>query len=38
MSNRGDSAFLQDILEAIRRADQYIGNMSYEEFLGDLKT
>ena len=38
MSSRGDREFLNDILEAIHRADMYVAGMSYVEFLADLKT
>lgn len=38
MSSRSDREFLEDIQEAIRRADFYIDGMSFEEFLADLKT
>lgn len=38
MSSRSDREFLEDALEAIRRAHLYVGSMSYEEFLADLKT
>lgn len=33
MSERGDVPALKDILEAIRRAQRYIGTMSLSEFL-----
>ncbi len=38
MSSRGNREFLNDILEAIHRADTYVAGMSYVEFLNDLKT
>jgi uncharacterized protein with HEPN domain len=38
MSNRSEREFLEDILEATRRANSYIAGLSYEEFLTDLKT
>ncbi|MBX3012330.1 MAG: DUF86 domain-containing protein [Caldilineaceae bacterium] len=38
MSNRSDRAFLEDIQEAIRRAQMYVDGVSYEQFLSDLKT
>lgn len=38
MSSRSDREFLADILEAVRRATAYVGEMSYEEFLADTKT
>jgi uncharacterized protein with HEPN domain len=30
--------FIQDILEAIQKAEEFVGTMSYEEFLADEKT
>ena len=33
-----DRDFLADILEAIRRAGEYIGGMDYEAFVNDTKT
>jgi uncharacterized protein with HEPN domain len=38
MSSRRDLDFLADILEAIRRADEYIGDMDYKAFVKDTKT
>ena len=38
MSRRGDREFLRDILEACRRIISYTENMSYDEFLKDIKT
>jgi uncharacterized protein with HEPN domain len=38
MSNRAERAFLEDILEATRRARIYVAGMSYEQFLSDIKT
>jgi len=38
MSSRRDREFLQDILEAIWRADAYVSDVNYEEFLADHKT
>ena len=38
MSSHRDRDFLADILEAIRRANQYIGNMDYTAFMNDTKT
>jgi uncharacterized protein with HEPN domain len=38
MSERRDRDFLADILEAIQRANEYIGDMSYTDFLEDTKT
>lgn len=38
MSKRGNTEFLSDIKEAIRRIELYIEIMSYEEFLKDTKT
>ena len=38
MSNRRDLDFLADILEAIRRADEYVGDMDYKAFVKDTKT
>lgn len=38
MSERTDAEYVNDILEAIRRIAQYIDTISYEAFLGDLKT
>jgi uncharacterized protein with HEPN domain len=38
MPNRRDLDFLGDILEAIRRADDYIGDMDYGTFADDTKT
>ena len=38
MSKRGNKEFLYDIKEAIRRIEDYIGQMNYEEFLQENKT
>ena len=38
MSNRGNPARLADIGEAIDRIVAYVGAMSYEEFVLDIKT
>lgn len=38
MSNRTDRDLLADILEAIRRAREYTGGQTYEQFLDDTKT
>lgn len=38
MPSRRDLDFLADILEAIRRADEYIGDMDYKAFVKDTKT
>jgi uncharacterized protein with HEPN domain len=38
MSNRRDLDFLADILEAVRRADEYVGDVDYETFVNDTKT
>jgi uncharacterized protein with HEPN domain len=38
MSNRKDFEFLCDIAEAGRRIGGYAGKMTYDQFLGDLKT
>lgn len=38
MSKRGDREFFGDIQEAIKRIISYTAEMSYEEFLSDLKT
>lgn len=38
MSKRGDRERLADMLQAIQRATTYIVGMSYEDFLGDIKT
>jgi uncharacterized protein with HEPN domain len=38
MSKRADSERLKDIQEAIQRIESYTGGMSYEDFLGDIKT
>jgi uncharacterized protein with HEPN domain len=38
MSSRRDLDYLADILEASRRAEEYIGDMDYEAFVGDTKT
>jgi len=33
MSNRGDKQFLEDILESIRRIEEYTQSLDYESFL-----
>jgi len=38
MSERKDSDFLQDILEAVRRIKRYTEGVTYEGFLADIKT
>ncbi len=38
MSKRGDKDFFKDIIEAIDRIQRYTRNMSFEEFLKDIKT
>lgn len=38
MSVRTDKEFLLDILDSIERFEEYCSNMSYAEFLKDLKT
>ena len=38
MSERGIAESLSDILEAIKRAQDYISGMDYQTFLKDLKT
>lgn len=38
MSDRRDFEFLSDIAEAARRISGYAGEMTYDQFLGDLKT
>lgn len=38
MPERRDLDFLGDILEAIRRAEDYIGDMDYSTFADDTKT
>ena len=38
MSERRDSDFLQDINEAVQRIGVYTEQLSYEEFLQDIKT
>lgn len=38
MSKRGDRERLADMLQAIQRATTYVAGMSYEDFLGDIKT
>jgi uncharacterized protein with HEPN domain len=38
MSERGDLEFLLDILEAGNRIRNYVGEMTYHEFLQDPKT
>lgn len=36
--HRGDKELLADILEAIRRIENYIEGINYDQFLDDLKT
>ena len=38
MSNRSDREFLIDMLEACNRIIEFIGEMSYDEFVQDVKT
>ncbi len=38
MSKRGDTEFLSDISEAIRRIEIYTKDIDYENFLEDIKT
>ena len=38
MSERGDTEFLKDIEEAIKRIIDYTYGMEYDDFLDDLKT
>lgn len=38
MSKRDDREFVQDIKEAARRIELYLGGMSYRDFLKDLRT
>lgn len=38
MSERADTDFLDDIQEAVRRVKAYLGAMTYEAFLADIKT
>jgi len=38
MSRQTDREFLLDILEAIRRVRLYVADMSYADFMADLKT
>ncbi len=38
MSKRADTDFLNDSKEAILRINVYVENLSYEEFLNDIKT
>ena len=38
MSERRDRDFLEDILEASRRARRYTTDMDYEQFVRDSKT
>lgn len=38
MSKRADTDYLLDIREAIRRIVEYVGAMTYAEFLSDFKT
>ena len=38
MSERNESDYVADILEAIKRISAYIANLDYESFLDDTKT
>lgn len=38
MSKRGDRELLSDMLESIRRVEMYINQVSYQEFVKDIKT
>ena len=38
MSNRSDKEFLLDIFEACKRIRAFVKDMSYEDFLQDIKT
>ncbi len=38
MSERNDNDFLNDITEAARRTASYTENLSYKEFMEDIKT
>lgn len=38
MSERSDKELLYDILEALNRIAEYTRDMTYDEFLSDLKT
>lgn len=38
MSERGTKEFLSDVLEAIKRIQDYTSGMDYQSFLADLKT
>lgn len=38
MSERGTEAFLQDILEAAHRIDDYVVGLDYQAFVRDTKT
>ena len=38
MSKRADTDFLNDSKESILRINVYVENLSYEEFLNDIKT
>lgn len=38
MSRRTDREFLSDILEAVRRIEEYLAGMTFEAFLQDTKT
>jgi uncharacterized protein with HEPN domain len=38
LSKRGDRERLADMLQAIQRATTYVADMSYEDFLEDIKT
>lgn len=38
MSKRGDMELLSDILEAIKRIDSYLADLTYKRFVHDTKT
>jgi uncharacterized protein with HEPN domain len=38
MSERGDSEWISDMQEAIRRVEEYAKGMTYRDFLDDTKT
>jgi len=38
MSKRDWKLFLMEILESIKKVDEYIANINYEQFLSDSKT
>jgi len=35
---RTDKGYIKDILDAIKKIDEFVENISYEEFLKDVKT